>query len=90
MINASKHFEKGRPKNFVSEVLVLDLWNSLRVEDRGGISKVVNLEEIARNDYNLSPSRYVFGTEERIPSPSKMRSSYLKKLKSKELRRSIK
>jgi type I restriction enzyme M protein len=60
LINASKQFEKGRPKNFLADehteavATALDSW-----EDRDGLSAVVSLDEAARNDFNLSPSRYV-------------------------------
>ncbi|MEM3374142.1 MAG: N-6 DNA methylase [Candidatus Woesearchaeota archaeon] len=60
LINASKLFEKGRPKNFIPEDYVKkisDIYLSFREEE--GISKIVSKEEIAKNDYNLSPSRYV-------------------------------
>lgn len=38
-------------------------------KEEEGVSKIVSLEEVARNDYNLSPSRYVAqnGGEEVLP-----------------------
>jgi len=60
LINASKLFEKGRPKNFLPDStieLVSGIYHDWREEE--GISKIVSLEDIAKNDYNLSPSRYV-------------------------------
>ena len=60
LINASKLFEKGRPKNFVPEqhiTAIADIYHKWKEET--GISKVISKAEIAKNDYNLSPSRYV-------------------------------
>ena len=39
------------------------------MERRKGISKIITKEEVAKNDYNLSPSRYVAqdGGEEALP-----------------------
>jgi type I restriction enzyme M protein len=60
LINASKLFEKGRPKNFLPEKSInqiADIYHKWKKEE--GISVTVSKEEIAKNDYNLSPSRYV-------------------------------
>lgn len=70
LINASKLFAKGRPKNYLSDEAikqVADIYHGWKEEE--GISKVINKDEIARGDYNLSPSRYVAqnGGEEVLP-----------------------
>jgi type I restriction enzyme M protein len=60
LINASKLFSKGRPKNYLEEQHVERIaaaYRKWRAED--GLSAVVAKDEAARNDYNLSPSRYV-------------------------------
>ncbi|MEN3045345.1 MAG: N-6 DNA methylase, partial [Candidatus Hydrothermales bacterium] len=60
LVNISNLYQKGRPKNYLPESTILkvyELYSEFREEE--GISKVVKLEEIVRNDYNLSPSRYV-------------------------------
>jgi type I restriction enzyme M protein len=60
LINASKLFEKGRPKNFLPGATIekiSDIYLKWKAEE--GIAKVVSKEEIIKNDYNLSPSRYV-------------------------------
>ncbi|MCX8193754.1 MAG: type I restriction-modification system subunit M [Candidatus Pacearchaeota archaeon] len=60
LINASKLFEKGRPKNFIPDNYIkkiAEIYHKFKEEK--GISKIVTKEEIAKNDYNLSPSRYV-------------------------------
>lgn len=60
LINASKEFAKGRPKNYLTEENIKrieDVYKDWEVID--GFSKIITNEEAARNDYNLSPSRYV-------------------------------
>ncbi|MFQ3675294.1 MAG: N-6 DNA methylase [Endomicrobiia bacterium] len=60
LINASKLFEKGRPKNFLPDSAIkqiAEIYHSFKEQE--GISKIVTKEEVIKNDYNLSPSRYV-------------------------------
>lgn len=60
LINASKLFEKGRPKNFLPEAKIekiYEIFSEWKEEDE--ISRIIKKDEIAKNDYNLSPSRYV-------------------------------
>jgi type I restriction enzyme M protein len=60
LINASKLFTKGRPKNYLTAEHVAQiarLYHEWKAEE--GVSAIITLEEAARNDYNLSPSRYV-------------------------------
>lgn len=60
LINASKMFEKGRPKNFLPDEQIkkiAEIYHKWKEEE--GISKIVKREEVVKNDYNLSPSRYV-------------------------------
>jgi type I restriction enzyme M protein len=70
LINASKLFEKGRPKNFLTDTnieQIADIYLNCREEE--GISKVITNEEAIKNDYNLSPSRYVTqnGIDDTLP-----------------------
>lgn len=70
LINASKLFNKGRPKNYLAEEHVehiASIYQSWTTEE--GLSAIITNEEAARNDYNLSPSRYVAqnGEEEVLP-----------------------
>ena len=60
LINASKLFSKGRPKNFLEEEhieQIAKVYHEWRAEE--GLSAIITKEEAAGNDYNLSPSRYV-------------------------------
>jgi type I restriction enzyme M protein len=60
LINASKLFQKGRPKNYLPDESIEQIADSyLNWKEEEGISKIITKEEAARNDYNLSPSRYV-------------------------------
>jgi type I restriction enzyme M protein len=68
LINASRQFAKGRPKNFLDESHVARIaacygeW-----QPQQGLGAIVTAEEIARNDFNLSPSRYVStGAEQEV------------------------
>jgi type I restriction enzyme M protein len=60
LINASKLFAKGRPKNYLTDervAQIAELYHAWKAAE--GVSAIITNEEAARNDYNLSPSRYV-------------------------------
>jgi len=60
LINASKMFVKGRPKNEMTMEHVqqiADIFHGWQAEE--GISTIITNADAAKNDYNLSPSRYV-------------------------------
>jgi len=70
LINASQQFAKGRPKNYLTEehiARIAALYHEWRAED--GMATIITNDEAARNDYNLSPSRYVStnGKEDVLP-----------------------
>ncbi len=70
LINGSKKFSKGRPKNFLTEENIAHIsaaYNKWQEVD--GLSKIVSIDEALRNDSNLSPSRYIAGNdkEEALP-----------------------
>ena len=60
LINLSKHFEKGKPKNILTDdginvaAEVYQAW-----ESREKLSTVITLEDAQKTDYNLSPSQFV-------------------------------
>jgi type I restriction enzyme M protein len=63
LINASQFFVKGRPKNELTDDhvdAIHRLFADWRYEE--GQCAIVTTEDVASNDYNLSPSRYVAGT----------------------------
>jgi type I restriction enzyme M protein len=70
LINASKQFDKGRPKNRLADEHIERIADSyLGWEAVEGLSAVVTPDEVLRNDSNLSPSRYVEvdGSEDVLP-----------------------
>lgn len=70
LINASKLFEKERPKNVLplsAVERITEVYHQWRAEE--GLSAVITTADAVKNDYNLSPSRYVSTgeTEEVLP-----------------------
>jgi len=59
IINASDVFKKGRNQNTLLPEHVDKIYGWYRTTKRQGIAKVVTLEDIAANDYNLNIPRYV-------------------------------
>jgi type I restriction enzyme M protein len=60
LINASQEFEKGRPKNFIPDEKIKRIAESFhKWKDIERFTRIVSMEEVVKNDYNLSPSRYV-------------------------------
>jgi type I restriction enzyme M protein len=60
LVNASKKFDKGRPKNYLTDENVTTVASAYEAwEGRESFSAVVTTDEAVRNDFNLSPSRYV-------------------------------
>ena len=60
LVNASQVFEKGDPKNFIPAAGITRIAEVLiqwREEEK--FSRVVEREELAKNDFNISPSRYI-------------------------------
>ena len=70
LINASKLCAKGRPRNYLADEHVGQIHEMCR-EWRAveGLSAVISTSESARNDYNLSPSRYVASNDAEPPMP---------------------
>ena len=68
--NASKFCVKGRPKNEMTDAQVAQA-GALFLDWRAApdVSVVVSQAEVARNDYNLSPSRYVASNDADAPLP---------------------
>lgn len=70
LINGSKLFEKGRPKNYLPDESITKIAEIyLEWKEEEGVSRIIGKEEIVKNDYNLSPSRYVLQGEEEDTLP---------------------
>ncbi|MCP1715466.1 type I restriction enzyme M protein [Methanocalculus alkaliphilus] len=70
LINASEVFAKGDPKNYITddgiERIVATFLNWTE-EDK--FSRIVEKTEIVKNDYNISPSRYIHTADAEIYRP---------------------
>jgi type I restriction enzyme M protein len=65
LINASIEFEKGRPKNFIPDDKIKKIAKAFHGwKDIDKFVKIIGKDEAAKNDYNLSPSRYVSNGKE--------------------------
>ena len=60
LVNASQIFEKGAPKNFIPADDIQRIANTLiDWKEKEKLSRIIGHAEIAKNDYNISPSRYI-------------------------------
>ncbi len=60
LINASREFAKGDPKNYLtieSVGRIVEAFHHWKEQDK--FSRIVDKDEIAKNDFNISPSRYI-------------------------------
>ena len=60
LINLSQHFEKGKPKNILTDDAIdaaTEVYQGW--ESREKLSNVITLEDAQKTDYNLSPSQFV-------------------------------
>jgi type I restriction enzyme M protein len=60
LLNASREFAKGDPKNYLTDdgiMRIAETFKSWREEEK--FSHILTRDEIAKNDYNISPSRYI-------------------------------
>ena len=60
LVNADREFKKGRPKNYIPDKTIRKISQAfIKGENVERFVKIITNEEAAKNDYNLSPSRYV-------------------------------
>jgi type I restriction enzyme M protein len=60
LVNASRVFEKGDPKNFIPDDGIARIADTLiQWKEEEKLSRIVELAELKKNDYNISPSRYI-------------------------------
>ncbi len=60
LVNATTEFAKGEPKNFLPEQAINRIANAFSTwSEQDKYSRVVSREEVAKNDFNISPSRYI-------------------------------
>jgi type I restriction enzyme M protein len=64
LLNASRDFVKGEPKNYLPEEAVTrtaDTFTSWKEVEK--YSRIVTREEVAKKDFNISPTQYVNATD---------------------------
>jgi type I restriction enzyme M protein len=60
LVNASQIFEKGDPKNFIPDEGIQRIADTLiGWQEEEKLSRIVDHAELKKNDYNISPSRYI-------------------------------
>ncbi|MCX7047664.1 MAG: N-6 DNA methylase [Candidatus Sumerlaeota bacterium] len=60
LINASAEFLKGDPKNYIPEDAIARIAKTFKEwREADKYSRIVPREELAKNDFNISPSRYI-------------------------------
>ena len=60
LLNASREFTKGDPKNYIAEDAIRRIADTFSAwQEVAKYSRIVSCEEIAKNDFNISPSRYI-------------------------------
>lgn len=60
LVNAGQLFEKGKPKNFLAPAHIDRIAEvMLGWQQVEKLSRIVPVDELAKNDYNISPSRYI-------------------------------
>ena len=60
LLHAGKEFEKGDPKNFIptaSIEKIADYYKAFKEDEK--FARLVSKDEVVKNDYNISPSRYI-------------------------------
>lgn len=70
LVNAGLEFKKGRPKNYMPDESIKKIYQAfIKGYDIEKFVKVISLKEAQKNDYNLSPSRYIDTSEKEIYRP---------------------
>jgi len=60
LLHAGKEFEKGDPKNFIPQASIdkiADYYKAFKEEEK--FARLVSKDEVVKNDYNISSSRYI-------------------------------
>lgn len=70
LLNASKEFLKGDPKNYIPDENIDKIADTFKAwKEKDKFSKVISRDEIIKNDYNISPSRYIQVNDSEIYRP---------------------
>ena len=72
LVNASREFKKGSPKNYLSNEGIQNIAAAFsKGEKIDDFVTIITNEEAERNDYNLSPSRYISTSNNQVIRPLK-------------------
>jgi type I restriction enzyme M protein len=64
LLNASREFTKGDPKNYIPEEAIVRIADTFaKWKEMEKYSCIVTRDELAKNDFNISPSRYIHTSE---------------------------
>jgi len=67
LVNASREFRKGNPKNHLTEDAISRIAGAyLKGESLDGLVTVIDKAKAEENDYNLSPSRYLANSDAKV------------------------
>jgi type I restriction enzyme M protein len=69
-LHAGKEFEKGDPKNYITQEgieRIAEAYKAFKEEEK--FARLVEKDEIVKNDYNISPSRYIQINDDYIYRP---------------------
>ena len=65
LLNASRDFAKGDPKNFIPDDAIARIADTFTAwQETEKYSRIVSLKDLAKNDFNISPGRYIHTGEE--------------------------
>ena len=65
LLNATTEFTKGDPKNYLNEQAITKISSTFCAwKEIEKYSRVVTCDEIAKNDFNISPTRYIHASED--------------------------
>jgi type I restriction enzyme M protein len=60
LLNAANEFTKGDPKNYLADDAIMRIADTfIAWKEVEKYSRIVNHDEIVKNDFNISPSRYI-------------------------------
>ena len=64
LLNASREFVKGDPKNYIPEEALIRIAETFTAwKEIDNYSGIIANEEIAKKDFDISPSRYIHAGE---------------------------
>jgi type I restriction enzyme M protein len=70
LVNASQVYEKGDPKNFIPPDGIERVADTLiNWKEEKKLSRIVDHAELKKDDYNISPSRYIHTGDAEIYRP---------------------